>query len=69
MAVTARAQVDGVPVDTGFLVFNENSYPNLLGLFAELGVAPEPSDMSFAVSLARRSCSTFRAMIMMRRRQ
>ena len=39
-----------IPVDTGFIVFNDLNYPNLVALFAHLGVATEASDMGFAVS-------------------
>jgi len=40
------------PVDTGFLVFNHRTYPNLTAMFRVLGVETVASDMSFAVSLA-----------------
>jgi predicted NAD/FAD-binding protein len=39
-----------IPVDTGFIVFNEATYPNLIRLFETLGVPTEASNMSFAVS-------------------
>lgn len=38
-----------VPIDTGFMVFNEVTYPNLTRLFRDLGVATKPTNMSFSV--------------------
>ncbi|MGA1855210.1 FAD-dependent oxidoreductase [Azospirillum sp. 11R-A] len=45
-------EADGAgPVDTGFIVYNEPCYPNLVALFDHLGVATRATDMSFSASL------------------
>ncbi len=53
-AHTAQVQelgrTDPLAIDTGFIVYNEPNYPNLTAWFEHLGVATEPTSMSFAVS-------------------
>ena len=46
-----KNKIKTIPVDLGFIVFNELTYPNLINFFKELEVPFEKSDMSFSVSI------------------
>ena len=49
--VKIKLKTESMYVDTGFIVFNEKNYPNLVRLFDELMVTTKSSNMSFGVSL------------------
>ncbi|PYB70087.1 NAD(P)/FAD-dependent oxidoreductase [Rhizobium wuzhouense] len=49
--VLAPGRGKDTPVDTGFIVYNDRNYPNLVKLFEHLDVPTLASDMSFAASL------------------
>lgn len=51
--VTVQEGGRALGIDTGFIVHNDRNYPNLVRLFAELGVETQRSDMSFSVTCAR----------------
>jgi predicted NAD/FAD-binding protein len=59
-ANTVRIDYDGTPidVDTGFIVYNQRNYPNLVGLLDTLGVETQSTDMSFAFSGGGREWSS-----------
>ena len=50
---TVDVTFDGIThgIDTGFLVFNQRTYPELTALFEELGVRTSDSEMTFSVKL------------------
>ena len=52
---TIEVQLNGrtYAVDTGFIVFNDWTYPNFVRLLNRLGVVSQPSDMSFSVKCER----------------
>lgn len=49
--VDIRFGLNTIAVDTGFIVYNDRNYPNLVALFEHLGVPTDSSNMSFAASL------------------
>jgi len=52
--VDVDVQGERYAIDTGFIVYNDWTYPNFIRLLDEIGVASQPTQMSFSVKDARR---------------
>lgn len=53
--VVVPSREGDIPLDTGFVVFNDRTYPNFLRLLSELDVRHQASSMSFSVQCERSS--------------
>lgn len=51
--ISLGADHGNLHIDTGFIVFNDWTYPNFIKLLNQLGVRSQPSSMSFSVTCAR----------------
>ena len=47
--VTVDLPEGKIPVDTGFIVFNDWTYPNFISLMKEIGIEGKATEMSFSV--------------------
>ena len=52
--ITVETPTETVDFDTGFMVFNEETYPNMINLFIRLGVLYKDTSMSFSVAHRQR---------------
>lgn len=48
--VTVKEGDESIPIDTGFMVYNEDTYPHLTRLFRDLEIETKKTDMSFSVN-------------------
>lgn len=49
--IAVKSHSREIDIDTGFIVYNEPNYPNLVGMFEHLGVHTRPTTMSFSASI------------------
>jgi predicted NAD/FAD-binding protein len=47
--VDIEKEGENLAIDTGFIVFNDKTYPNFLALLSELGIEKQSTEMSFSV--------------------